>query len=212
MNIVSLLKGFLGNPAKKSKADRCPYLVSHSAVEVASYAEIGVGKGDTVLKICESLKPNSSIHLFDFEERVNEVLKEIELAFPGKFKVYRYGNSHKLRDSYCWSLVDLISKNPGNEIFDYVYIDGAHDLTIDGFSFYLVDILLRKGGYIEFDDYRWTILKSPSVNPKMKPQNAEEYTEKQLATPHIELIINNLVKPHVNYEEIVENRVYRKIK
>ncbi len=188
------------------------YFINNRALKVASYAEIGVGEGNTVLKVCELLKPNSSVYLFDFAERVDAVSEKIESAFPGKFKIYKQGNSSKLRDSYCWSLVDLISKNPKKQIFDYVYIDGAHDLTIDGLSFYLVDILLRKGGYMEFDDYEWTILKSPSVNPKIKPQNDEHYTEEQVAIPHVKLIIDNLVKTHLNYKEIVKNRVYQKIK
>jgi hypothetical protein len=186
------------------------YFNNNRDISVRSYAELGVGAGDNVLEVCDMLEPGSSIYIFDFDHVVRKVFEKIRSRFPGKFKVYPSGNSGKSRDSYCWGLMDLIIRNPGARLFDYVYIDGAHDFTIDGLAFYLVDILLKKGGYIEFDDYDWTFLNSPTVNPKKYHKTVEYYPKEQIAVPHIKLIIDNLVKTNSNYSEIVKNRVFRK--
>ena len=37
-----------------------------------TYAEIGICKGNTVLKRCSKLKQSSQIHLFDFDDKVKK--------------------------------------------------------------------------------------------------------------------------------------------
>jgi len=179
--------------------------------KIQCYAEIGVSKGETVLRVCEVLEPNSSLYIFDFEEKVDLVCEKINNAFPGKFKVCKFGNSYKTRDSYCWSLINLMRKDPGRKFFDYVYLDGSHDLVIDGLAFFLIDLMLKDRGCIEFDDYDWTFLRSPTVNPSRHPKTQEYYTEDQFSLPHIKLIVDHLVKANPHYKEIVHNRVYQKL-
>ena len=38
------------------------------------------------------------------------------------------------------------------------YLDGAHEWHHDGFAHLLIDLMLRPGGIIEFDDYWWHVL------------------------------------------------------
>jgi predicted O-methyltransferase YrrM len=62
--------------------------------------------------------------------------------------------------SYTWWLGELILQNTRagacEPIYDFVYIDGAHNWTIDGFSFFLVEKLLRPGGWVLLDDMAWS--------------------------------------------------------
>jgi hypothetical protein len=98
--------------------------------------------------------------------------------------------------------------------FDYVYLDGSHDLTIDGLAFYLIDKLLNIGGYIEFDDYNWCHANSHTCSPFPPVNNKrirDMYTDKQVNIPHIKLIVDNLVKTDKRYKEIKLNRIYQKI-
>ena len=44
--------------------------------------------------------------------------------------------------------------------FDLVYLDGGHTWDATGFAFFLVDKLLRSGGWLIFDDIYWTINRS----------------------------------------------------
>ena len=132
-----------------------------------------------------------------------------KIAKEKKLKVKFYSNSRNSKDSYCWNLLELIKKR--NKIFDYVYLDGSHDFTIEALAFFLIDRLLKTGGYIDFDDYNWTFSKSPVNNPKVNPKILEKYTEYQLNNSHIKMIIDFLVKPMKRYKEIKINKLFQKI-
>ena len=98
--------------------------------------------------------------------------------------------------------------------YDYVYLDGAHTLTIDGLAFVLIDKLLNIGGFIEFDDYHWSIGQSVTCSP-YPPVNNKSYennfTKEQFDAKHVKLIVDNLVKTDKRYKEIVKDRIYQKI-
>src|SRR5919198_3630038 len=130
------------------------------------YAEIGVYNGDTSLQIAEHLRGAGEIHLFDFDDRVRAAAARLRAA--GHEAVVAHPNSRLLMDSYNWSLMQLLAAHE-EPIFDYVFIDGAHTWALDALAFCLVDRLLRDGGYVDFDDYRWTLRTSPSMNPATFP-------------------------------------------
>jgi predicted O-methyltransferase YrrM len=73
-------------------------------------------------------------------------------------------------------------------IFDLVFLDGAHTFIHDALSTSLLKILLRPSGVIIFDDLYWTIMKSPTVNPDVRPINAQLYTREQMETPNIDMV------------------------
>lgn len=174
------------------------------------FAEIGVESGKTTLKICEILKEGSEIHLYDYEHNVNEVAKKINQLYKNKFNIKKFGI---IKGDYNWNLMKLIN-NKININYDYVYLDGAHTLTIDGLAFFLIDKLLKVKGYIEFDDYNWSIAKSPTCSPYPPVNNKkylENFTSEQIEIPHIKLIVDNLVKTNKNYIEIIKNRIFQKI-
>lgn len=171
------------------------------------YAELGCNHGNTAYKVAEVLPEGSEIYLFDFETNIEIVIEKLKI-FEGKLKIFYFPNSFKERDSYCWSLIELIKKD--SVTFDYVYIDGAHDLVIDGFAFFLCDRLLKDGGYIDFDDYSWTFSTSPTANPGNFPKVNEWYTQYQLDTAQIKMFVDSVVKSHPKYEEIIKNKIFRK--
>lgn len=171
------------------------------------YAEIGISVGGTVLEVSKLLPPDGEIHLFDFYNKV-AVIKD-QLLASGFKNVVGHSNSYKLRDSYNWSLMKLLQSCP-EPIFDYVYIDGSHTWEIDGFTFFLVDKLLKPGGYIDFDDYHWSLGTSPTMKPSLFPLTAKLYTEEQINTQHIKLVVDLLVRPHPNYIEVSKNKVFQK--
>lgn len=168
------------------------------------YAEIGIFKGETTLKVCKHLKQGSHIYLFDYTHKVETVKQKIVNLYKDKFHIHEYG---VLKGDYNWNLIKLI-KTLKNK-FDYVYLDGAHDLTIDGLAFCIVDKLLKPKGYIEFDDYNWTF--NGSNNSETIKLRKEKYTSEQLRVPHVKLIVDNLVKTDPRYKTIRENRIYQKM-
>lgn len=76
---------------------------------------------------------------------------------------------HKFNDSYNWNLIKLFKSSGFQPIFDYCFLDGAHTFAIDALSFFLVDKLLKVGGYVDFDDYGWR-LRNSSLDPEKIPE------------------------------------------
>jgi hypothetical protein len=62
----------------------------------------------------------------------------------------------------------------------------AKNWTIDGFPFFLVDKLLRDGGWILFDDFDWTYAATRRC--ATDGVNHQELGEDELTTPHIERV------------------------
>jgi predicted O-methyltransferase YrrM len=99
--------------------------------------------------------------------------------------------------SYTWRLMKFL-ENDVTPRFDLCYVDGAHDWFVDGFAFFLIDRLLRVGGWIIFDDLDWTFATSPSLHSaewvKSMPQDERE-------TPQIRKVYELLVRTHPCYSD-----------
>lgn len=173
------------------------------------YAELGCNFGHTAVKVAKVLAPDSEMHLFDYADYIEKTKQNLGSAGRPDITFHYHENSEKERDSYCWNLVKLLSRR--ERIFDYVYFDGSHDLTIDGFAFFLADRLLKINGHMEFDDYHWTFGNSPTIRPSLHPRTAEWYTDEQLHTPQVRLIVDSLVRSDPRYVEIERNRLFQKI-
>lgn len=100
--------------------------------------------------------------------------------------------------SYTWELKKLIEKNTNDnekELFDFCFIDGAHNWETDGFAFYLVDKLLKEDSFILFDDIKWNYKNSKNI-----PEEIIKYMgDDELEECHVELILKLLVNTHPNY-------------
>lgn len=181
-------------------------------------AEIGVGVGATTVELAKLLNNRGELHLFDYEDRLSELLSEIdELGFCN---IVRYPNGRKTFDSYNWNLAKMLremrrAQQPG--IFDLVYLDGAHAFHHDAPAALVLKELLRPGGYLLFDDYKWTFASSPRANPKVNSFTASSYSEEQINEPHIALICElffdydpRFVKVDLRYEGDELRRAYQK--
>jgi predicted O-methyltransferase YrrM len=171
------------------------------------YAEIGIYEGDTALAVGRVLGGEGEIHLFDFEDRVDAVMRRLDEA--GIHNVVAHPNSRRLLDSYNWSLMTLLAANE-EPIFDYVFVDGSHTWALDALAFCLVDRLLAEGGYVDFDDYSWTLAGSPSMNPNAFPDVERLYTPEQIEDTQVARVVDLLVRRDPRYTEVVENKIFRK--
>jgi predicted O-methyltransferase YrrM len=96
--------------------------------------------------------------------------------------------------SYTWWLKDRVaeqSDDAGNcdPMYDFIYIDGAHNWTIDGFATLLAEKLLRPSGWLLLDDLQWTYgAAETSAGPG---QGAEDLrlSSAEIASPHIQLAL-----------------------
>jgi predicted O-methyltransferase YrrM len=97
--------------------------------------------------------------------------------------------------SYTWRLMKFLDADPQPR-FDLCYLDGAHNWFVDALAFFLVDRLLKPGGWIIFDDLDWSFATAPSL--KDTP-HVQAMPEDERTTPHIRKIYELLVKTHPDY-------------
>jgi hypothetical protein len=175
-----------------------------------SVAEIGVDRGATSEELCKLLaeRPGASIHLFDYADLLDAVAER--LTAQGLSSFVLHPNSRRTLDSYNWSLMRLVEQ-ADEPIFDYVYIDGAHTWAHDALAFLLVDRLLQPGGYVDFDDYNWSIATSATAKPERNPAILEAYTEEQVEARQVKMVVDLLVRRDSRYQEIVRNKIFRKL-
>lgn len=171
-------------------------------------AEIGIYEGDTTRLIAQYLGGEGCLWLFDFEERVRAVVDD--LWARGYRNMLFSGNTHKTYDSYAWSLMRLVEQHPA-PIWEYVFLDGKHTWDVDALAFVLIDKLLKPGGYLDFDDYHWSLARSTTMNPRVFPRVTTQYTREQIDATHVQLIVDLLVKRDPRYVEVVKDKIYQKV-
>jgi predicted O-methyltransferase YrrM len=103
--------------------------------------------------------------------------------------------------SYDWYLKELVEKQSdaaGNcePIFDFCYLDGAHNWTIDGLAVVLVEKLLKPGAWLLLDDLEWSYAASPSGAEPPFPLSRSERRE-----AHVRAVFDLIVRQHPSFTQ-----------
>ncbi|WP_417411321.1 class I SAM-dependent methyltransferase [Hoeflea sp.] len=163
-------------------------------------AEVGVGIGATTIEFCRMLNEKDKLYLFDYTSTLNELC--IDLNENGYNNIYPFGSTKHTFDSYVWQLLKLAKHhiNQGNpSIFDFIYLDGAHTFLHDSGAAAVCKLLLKPGGYLLFDDYNWTFMNSPTLNPEKSPAVLKWYSPEQLAYPNVKMVCEVLMDSDPNF-------------
>lgn len=107
-------------------------------------------------------------------------------------------------NSYNWFLKKAIEAQTKDErcepCYDFIFIDGSKNWTIDGLAFFLADKLLRQGGWILFDDYGWryadALAKGKTAGDGI---SIRDLSDDQIDEPNVAAIFNLLVAQHPEY-------------
>ena len=105
--------------------------------------------------------------------------------------------------SYTWWLGQQIAARSVGGVctpaYDFVYIDGAHNWTIDGLSVFLVEKLLRPGGWLLLDDLAWSYGSvGSSFGPGQGP-DALGLSDSERAIPHMKLVYDLIIAQHPGF-------------
>lgn len=175
-------------------------------------AEVGVGYGATSVEIVKRLREEDTF--YSFQDEVDELFEDLTEQDYCKCKLMPLGNSHTVYDSFCWNLgKQVIDPNNKDGIFDLVYLDGAHSFLFSGLACALLKNLIRDGGVLIFDDLQWTYATSPSMNPKVNPKTLQRFTQEQIETPQVQMVVDAFMKNDSGWicERITNWRaIYRK--
>ena len=177
-------------------------------------AEIGVGYGATSVEMVKRLRKGDTFFFYSFQEEVDELNEDLKKQEYCKCNLVPFGNSHAIYDSFCWKLGKQVIDPENNEgLFDLVYLDGAHSFLFSGLACALLKNLIREGGYLILDDLQWSYGNSPDRNPKADPEILEQYTQEQVDTLQIQMVVDAFLKNDENWicERTTKRRaIYRK--
>ena len=127
--------------------------------------ELGTAHGVGAAYLAGALADNAHGHLttVDFAGAAYDPSPEAVLARAG---VAQRVTVVREFSSYTWWLKEQVqarSDGAGNvePAYDFVYLDGAKNWTIDGLAVVLVEKLLRPGGWLLMDDLPWTYAQHP---------------------------------------------------
>ena len=119
----------------------------------------------------------------------------------------RFARITRMETGYTWFLHDDIVRHTTDhhcsEVYDLCIIDGPKNWTIDGAAFFLVDKLLKKNGWIIFDDYNWSYAKAARVTDSTDGISHRRLSKSELKTPHIREVFELLVRQHPNYSNLI---------
>lgn len=105
--------------------------------------------------------------------------------------------------TYIWELRNIIKRQTQygicEPLYDFCFIDGAHNWETDGFAFFLADKLLKPSGWILFDDLEWSYEVSKGLEKFdwVKTMPIEEKEAMQVKD-----IVELLASQHPNYHNL----------
>ncbi len=170
-----------------------------TAIIAAVLNTMGRGHVDTV-----DLEIPTRKHFND--PSIEETLSKLELT--DYVSVYR--ESH----TYNWWLKKKLQERTQNNrilpLYDLVFIDGAHNWTIDTCAFFLSDRLLKPGGTLLLDDLLYNYYDRNVKDGKLNELEIDSYdprsrvarvpmSEDELKACHIGLLYEVVVKTHEDY-------------
>lgn len=170
-------------------------ITRHNARDIL---EIGFYQGKSSAYFAAILEDLGDGHLvtvdrenaLEHEPNIEQVLSALDLA-------HRVTPVYAQR-SYTWEMAKMIRAKPRPQ-FDLCYFDGGHTWDNTGFGFVLVDMLLRPGGWIVFDDLPWTI-EAALQNSSVAPKPWRRFSQDERSTPAVQLVFDLLV-PQFGYTD-----------
>jgi len=201
MKFEEILKHIEGIPYISPRAGKVLYdFILES--RPAQCLELGFAHGASSCYVAAALDEIGAGHLTAVDllssaERkpsIEDLLKKTNLG--------RFVAVQREQNSYTWFLKKKIEERSSSgccdPCYDFVYIDGPKNWTIDGCAFFLADKLMNEGGWILFDDYKWAYGRQRETTDGFVHR---EMSEDQLSHPNIELVFSYLVMQHPNYSE-----------
>jgi predicted O-methyltransferase YrrM len=159
-----------------------------------SCLELGFAHGVSTVYVATALEANGSGRLTSVDNR-----SAVEREPSAAELLRRAGLEHRVNlvyeaTTYNWFLHRTLREHHSDgrvePLYDFCFIDGAHTWVDDGFAFFLVDRLLRPGGWILFDDLPWKLDERSGV------------PEEERALAQVREVFDLLVATHPLYDRL----------
>lgn len=193
--------------------DGIPHISKHSARVLYDFVlterprdclELGFAHGASSGYISAALDEMGEGHLTsvdidasaEFTPTIESTLDKLGLS--ERVSIFREKNS------YTWFLKKKIEQQTRGghcePCYDFVFIDGSKNWTIDGMAFFLADKLLRENGWLLFDDYDWRYADAAARGKEQADGiSLRSLPDDQLQQPNVRAIFELLVAQHPSY-------------
>jgi SAM-dependent methyltransferase len=162
------------------------------------FYEIGVGYGATTLAVAKLMKNRGDIVLFSYRDDVAELSKELN-ALGYRNIDSSWGSPNNTFSGYHFQLaLGFASKRL--KPFDLAYVDGGHVFHLDAPAACILKELCNPGGLILFDDWNWSISKSPTLKPAVRSQTSVDYDDEQIEACHLQLVCKVIMDTDPRFE------------
>jgi len=197
------------------RVGRVPFITAKHARELydmivrermAEILELGIAHGTATCTMAAALEElgGGKVTAVDLADAGFDPSAEEQLASCG---LSAYAGIVRMKTGYTWFLHDEIRRQTRDGVcqpkYDLCIIDGPKNWTIDGCAFFLVDKLLKPGGWIIFDDYGWTYAAADAGRTATDGITHRELSEAERTTPQIREVFELLVVPHPSYSNFV---------
>lgn len=196
--VDSELKNIIGMPGNKGRRIY-DFIINNDIKQVL---ELGFLHGKSTCYMAAALqeKGGGCVTTIDFD-KAKEKTPDI-LSLSRGLRLDEHIKAVFTPVSYNWELMKLIeSQTHDNQcvpLYDFCYIDGGHNWGTTGFGFFLVEKLLKKDGWILFDDLHWTLAESPSLKNK---DSVKDMPEEFKTTPQVQKVFSLLAKQHPSFTD-----------
>jgi predicted O-methyltransferase YrrM len=165
--------------------------------------ELGTAHGVGAAYLAAGLQPGARLTTVDFAGAAYDPPPEEVLARAGVAGRVEIVRRHS---SYAWWLKEEVQarSDPHGNVeprFDFVYLDGAKNWTIDGLAVVLVEKLLRPGGWLLMDDLDWTYADDPGREATDGVVH-RELSEPERTQPHVRAVFDLIVAQHPSFTDL----------
>jgi predicted O-methyltransferase YrrM len=169
--------------------------------------ELGTGHGGSACWLATGLRLNGGGTLTTMDRDTAPAVAQL-LESAGVADMTRVVRTSR---SYTWELMRLIQANTVdyrcNPQFDLCFVDGAHNWDTDGFAFFLVEKLLRPGGWLVFDDLDWTYANCLRLSPA-DAEVARLMSPEEQSTRQVRDVFEFLVRQHPGFDVVHQFRFH----
>jgi glycosyltransferase involved in cell wall biosynthesis/predicted O-methyltransferase YrrM len=169
--------------------------------KIEDILEIGFHHGVSTCYLAAAIAERGSGHIVTLDQRTSRDKDPNLPQLLDEFGFVDYVTPVFAERSYTWELYRLLTETStdraSRQRFDFMFHDADHTWDNTSLAFLLGDVMLRPGGWMLFDDYKWTIQASESA----MNQRRGNWPEEERRTPAVKEVFRLLIEPHTDYRE-----------
>lgn len=158
-----------------------------------SILEVGFHHGTSTCYMAAALDELQEGHILTIDQKSSREKSPSLPSLLNELQLDGYVTPIFAERSFTWELYKLLSQVPRPE-FNFIFHDADHTWDTTALSFFLMDKMLQQGGWMLFDDYKWTIDRA--TRPSQRLIN---YPEEERRTPAVAEVFRLLIDEHPSY-------------